>query len=479
MRRLLSHTKIGRSAAGSVAACLLLLASLLTPVAAVAETTLAVPVNQGYHRYGGPNTLAQVTVSAQVTADPTIDCVYIETSELGSEPAMPTGAGGLGCVPLAASVDSTTGLRYAEVGLWMSTYHSYALTFWAGNSKDASLLSAPVRVTVPEIPLNPSDPGQLPSIGWRYYTPPDATLMYPYYLPGYSALYVGWSPPPAIFGGTNFCLVHPGRGGFDGSFNEAGYPDLANDPGTRQCDDGAVYPPGSQGQWVTVYVGYVNRADTAWSYTAIPIQLGTTSQQQILVTAPQRANVGQPITVSGTVQVDVTGQPQVRAAVTLYSAAGIAAAVPVAQAVSDQSGRYGFSIRPQLGRLVLHTVAAGRSSQDAEGTSVRTASSVSRTVTVKYPTQSYLATRRAGSAVFVNALVKQATGNGTTVGRSAGRTVYLQRLLGGRWQNVLGRTTDANGTFAVGFIVPTVQQYRLVTAEASTAWSSTSGAARV
>ena len=251
------------------------------------------------------------------------------------------------------------------------------------------------------------------------------------------------------------------------------YRAMANDPGTQQCNAGGVYPPGSQGQWVTVYLGYFNRANTAWSYTAIQIQLGTTSQQQILFSARQRADVGRPITVTGTVQVDVTGQPQVGAAVTLYSPARIAAAV------SDRFGRYSFSIRPQLGRLVLHTVAAGRSSQDAEGTSVRTATSVSRTVTVKYPTQSYLATHRVGSAVFVNGLVKQAIGNGSTVGRSAGRTVYLQRLLGGSWQNVLTRTTDTSGTFAVGFIAPTVQQYRLVTAEASTAWSSTSGTARV
>ncbi|HET6209465.1 MAG TPA: hypothetical protein VFD94_03740 [Jatrophihabitans sp.] len=371
-----------------------------------------------------------------------------------------------------------TGLRVAEAGLWLPTFHSYVVSFWSGSSTDATLLSAPVRVTVPVIPPNPSDPGQLPSVGWRYYTPPDGTLMYPYYLPGYSALYFGGRAPAATFGSTIFCLIHPGKDTFDGSFTAAGFPTIANDPGTQQCNPGAVYPPGSAGQWVTVYMGYISYADTGWSYSAFPIQLGTTSQQQIVLTGPRRADVGQPVAVSGAVQMDVTGQPQVRASVTLYSAAGAAAAVPTAHAVSDQHGRYSFSMTARLGQVVLSTRAAGRSSQDVNDTAVQTATSASLTVTAKYPTQTYLAARRAGGAVFVNGLVKQAIGGGTTIGRSAGRTVYLQRLVAGRWQNLLARTTAAGGVFAVGFMAAAAQQYRLVTAEGTTTWSSTSGSAR-
>jgi hypothetical protein len=86
----------------------------------------------------------------------------------------------------------------------------------------------------------------------------------------------------------------------------------------------------------------------------------------------------------------------------------------------------------------------------------------------------YLASSRIGSAVYVNGLVQQRTPTGQLL-RSAHRTVYLQRYLGGRWQNVLARSTDNYGQLAVGFIQSTVYQYRLLVLPAAAASGATSG----
>ncbi|HJQ01188.1 MAG TPA: fibronectin type III domain-containing protein [Jatrophihabitans sp.] len=88
-------------------------------------------------------------------------------------------------------------------------------------------------------------------------------------------------------------------------------------------------------------------------------------------------------------------------------------------------------------------------------------------------TTAYIASSRQGSAVYINGLVKQQVGS--TITRSANRTVYLQRFLGGHWTNVLSRTTDANGQMAVGFIQNTVYTYRLYVLASATATAAISG----
>jgi uncharacterized protein YkwD len=77
-------------------------------------------------------------------------------------------------------------------------------------------------------------------------------------------------------------------------------------------------------------------------------------------------------------------------------------------------------------------------------------------------TSAYIASSRAGQAVYINGLIKL---SGPTTGlmvRPSGRAVYLQRYLNGGWQTMLLRTTDAYGRLAVGFIQTRVFQYRLV-----------------
>jgi hypothetical protein len=89
-------------------------------------------------------------------------------------------------------------------------------------------------------------------------------------------------------------------------------------------------------------------------------------------------------------------------------------------------------------------------------------------------TTAYIASSRQGSAVYINALVKQQSGS--TITRSAGRTVYLQRLLNGSWQNMLSRPTDSAGQFTVGFVQGAVFTYRLYvlpSGNATAAYSAT------
>jgi hypothetical protein len=87
-------------------------------------------------------------------------------------------------------------------------------------------------------------------------------------------------------------------------------------------------------------------------------------------------------------------------------------------------------------------------------------------------TAAYLASSRTGSAVYINGLVKQATGGVWT--RSANRTVYLQRYLDGHWQTLLARTTNAQGQIAVGFVQSRTLPYRLYVAASTTAHAATS-----
>ena len=97
------------------------------------------------------------------------------------------------------------------------------------------------------------------------------------------------------------------------------------------------------------------------------------------------------------------------------------------------------------------------------------------TYTVKYTTWAYVASSRAGSAVYINALIKNYSNSYAGLVRGAGRSVYLQRYLNGAWQTMLVRTANSTGQFTVGFIQPKVFQYRLIVTETSTAWSGRSG----
>jgi hypothetical protein len=94
-------------------------------------------------------------------------------------------------------------------------------------------------------------------------------------------------------------------------------------------------------------------------------------------------------------------------------------------------------------------------------------------VSGKYLTSAYIAASRSGAAVYVNALVKQDSAGGVV--RSGGRTVYLQRNVNSSWQNMLSRTTNTQGQFAVGFISVPNYSYRLVVLASSTAWAGRSG----
>lgn len=91
--------------------------------------------------------------------------------------------------------------------------------------------------------------------------------------------------------------------------------------------------------------------------------------------------------------------------------------------------------------------------------------------TIKYGTWVYISSTRKGSAVYINALVHQWSSNDLI--SPSGRRVYLQRYIHGSWQSMLSRLTIA-GKFTVGFIQPTVYQYRLLATESGTAWGGTS-----
>jgi hypothetical protein len=88
----------------------------------------------------------------------------------------------------------------------------------------------------------------------------------------------------------------------------------------------------------------------------------------------------------------------------------------------------------------------------------------------------YIAASRQGSAVYVNALVKQNSSAGVV--RSPNRTVYLQRDLGNGWQSMLSRVTNSQGTFTVGFISVPNFHYRFVVIPSASALGTTSGLAQ-
>jgi Excalibur calcium-binding domain len=85
----------------------------------------------------------------------------------------------------------------------------------------------------------------------------------------------------------------------------------------------------------------------------------------------------------------------------------------------------------------------------------------------------YISASRQGSAVYVNALVKQSSSTGVV--RSPNRTVYLQRDLNG---NMLSRVTNSQGIFTVGFISVPNYRYRFIVAATASALGTTSGVAQ-
>jgi predicted phage tail protein len=87
-------------------------------------------------------------------------------------------------------------------------------------------------------------------------------------------------------------------------------------------------------------------------------------------------------------------------------------------------------------------------------------------------TTAYIASSRQGGAVYINGLIKQQTGS--TIARSPGRTVYLQRFINGGWQTMLARTSNATGQISVGFIQNHAYNYRLYVIASTTATAATS-----
>jgi len=118
---------------------------------------------------------------------------------------------------------------------------------------------------------------------------------------------------------------------------------------------------------------------------------------------------------------------------------------------------------------VLHAVPTGASSSGG----INDLTQNNPAYVVKYATWAYVASSRVGSAVYINALVKNFSANDLV--RGSARSVYLQRYIGGVWQNMLVRTTSSTGQFTVGFIQPKVFQYRLLVTETSSAWGGRSG----
>ena len=110
-------------------------------------------------------------------------------------------------------------------------------------------------------------------------------------------------------------------------------------------------------------------------------------------------------------------------------------------------------VMQQNGNLVLSTNAGAL--VWSSRTPARSATPTAWSATPTWPAPG------SGSAVYVNGLVHQKSSAGQLIA-SAGRTVYLQRYLNGRWQNVLARTTASHGQLSVGFIQSTVYQYRLL-----------------
>jgi hypothetical protein len=76
--------------------------------------------------------------------------------------------------------------------------------------------------------------------------------------------------------------------------------------------------------------------------------------------------------------------------------------------------------------------------------------------------------------VHINGLIENYSNSDAGMARGAGRSVSLQRYIGGVWHTMLVRTANSTGQFTVGFIQPTPYRYRIIAAETRTAWSASS-----
>jgi hypothetical protein len=72
---------------------------------------------------------------------------------------------------------------------------------------------------------------------------------------------------------------------------------------------------------------------------------------------------------------------------------------------------------------------------------------------------SSIATSRIGTTVHLSGAVKQYNQSGSLIA-STGRPDYLQRYVAGKWQNVLGRTTDNSGHVDVAIHQPGIYTNR-------------------
>jgi hypothetical protein len=130
-----------------------------------------------------------------------------------------------------------------------------------------------------------------------------------------------------------------------------------------------------------------------------------------------------------------------------------------------------YSFYASLDRIgVLRAVPAGASTSGGYNDLWQN----SPTYVVKYATWSYIASSRAGTAVYINTLVHQYSNSYNGMASGVGRVSYLQRYIGGTWQNMIARAGNSTGRWTVGFIQPKVYQYRIVTVETGTAWSASS-----
>ena len=182
-----------------------------------------------------------------------------------------------------------------------------------------------------------------------------------------------------------------------------------------------------------------------------------------------------PVSLTWTIPVAVTGEPT---AVTVAASSATSSITSIT--LADERGAFAkaapkvlshqFTMRASVTETVvgMHDLTATVVQNDGYSYLLHHSFMVSQAAV----TAAYVASSRTGSAVYFNGLVKQSIGGGWT--RSAGRIVYLQRYLDGRWQTVLARTTDAQGLIAVGFVQPRVLPYRLYVAASATAHAATS-----
>ena len=85
----------------------------------------------------------------------------------------------------------------------------------------------------------------------------------------------------------------------------------------------------------------------------------------------------------------------------------------------------------------------------------------------------YIASSRAGRAVYINGLVKQ--WGTTSVVPAPNRTIWLQRYINGGWQRMLSRVTNSSGRVTVGFVSTTARPYRWCVIASGTAAAITTG----